>query len=541
MGIEKRKLGLKTALDYPNKTLHDLLVENASKFKRKDAIYYGGTEYSWQYIDAFSNGFANVLTEMGISRGSRIAVLLPNIPQFIMTVFGVWKAGCAVLLLDPWLGEKELQARLASSDARIVVALRDIVFGYDTYYKIQAIRDSTRIEHVITTSMTDAWSSLTSMFGVLKDIKPKKRENTIDWLSTTRKKLGRKPPEVSSYPDDVAVLHYIGALSSLRQIELSHRNLVVNSLQYSSRLKVEENDVVLGLPPLWLPYMLVSAFTSTLFSGAKTVLIPLITSYSLKLMGERLPDFIEALRKHKVTVIPGSPSLFQAFVALADERDLFKTVRAAICLPAPPPDEVKSAFQRISGIKIVSGYATPEGLITHLEELGLGSKPGSIGQTLPDTEAAIFNIEDKDLPVEVNQVGLLGVRGPQFDGIYSRTPLERRKTPLNSTGWIISGEYAKQDAGESYIFVKTSQDTIVTSGSRVWKSDLENILLTYPGVKTCMISVVQDPFSEERAVVSIEVDAKKGKVTQDELLKYIASKLALYKLPIRIELSGANQ
>ncbi|PSO08892.1 hypothetical protein B9Q04_03285 [Candidatus Marsarchaeota G2 archaeon BE_D] len=156
MGIEKRKLGLSTALNYPNTTLHELLVENASKFKRKDAIYYGGTEYSWQYIDAFSNGFANVLTEMGTSRGSRIAVLLPNIPQFIMTVFGVWKAGCTVLLLDPWLGEKELQTRLVTSDARIVVTLRDIVFGYDTYYKIQAVRDSTRIEHVITTSMTDA-------------------------------------------------------------------------------------------------------------------------------------------------------------------------------------------------------------------------------------------------------------------------------------------------------------------------------------------------------------------------------------------------
>ncbi|MEM3710788.1 MAG: AMP-binding protein [Thermoprotei archaeon] len=529
----QNKLGVNTVLEYPNTTLHDLLAENASKFKRKIAVYYGGTEYSWQYIEAFSNSFATILMEMGASRGSTVAVMLPNIPQYIMTIFGIWKAGCSALLLDPWLGANDLQVRLVNSDAHILVALRDIVSGYDAYYKVQAVREYTRLEHVITTSMTDAWSGLTNMFGVLRDVKPRKRENTVDWLTATRKKIGRKKPDVTVYPDDIAVIHYIGPQRNLRQIGLSHRNLVVNAFQYAWSLKIEENDIVLGLQPLWQPHALTSAFTSTLFSGAKTVLIPLITSYSLKLMGERSPDFIEAVRKYKVTVIPASPSLFYALVALTDQADIFKSVRCAVCVPTPPPSDVKAAFQRISGVRILSGYASPEGLITHLERPELESKPASIGQTLPDTEAAIFNAEDKDLPVEVNQIGVLGVRGPQFNDVYTtHSPVE--KSYLNSDGWVITGEYAIKDLDENYVFRGTSKEVVMTSGCRVWKSDLEDTLLAHPAVKKCVVNVLRDPFSGERMIVRVEIGEKK--VTEDELFKYLAMKLALYKLPIRIEL-----
>jgi long-chain acyl-CoA synthetase len=526
-----RKPNASWTLSYPNSTLQDLLIANSAKFKRKEAAYYGGIDYSWQYIDAFSNAFANVLWDIGVSRGTRVAVMLPNIPQLVITLFGIWKAGCTAVLLDPWLGEKDLQPRIMESDARIAVTLSDVVLGYDVFHKIEAIRDTSRIEHVMVTSMTDAWSSLTNAFKVLRGVKPIKRENTIDWLAVVRKKFGKKPPESSVYPDDVALIHFVGPLNNTKMIELTHRNIVSNALQFSYALNMQEDDVVLGVSPLYHPYILIAAYISTLFNGAKIVLIPLITSYALKLVGERQPDFVRAITKHNVTLIVGTQNLFRALSVFADRADQFSKVRAAVCLPTPPSDDLKTQFQKVSGLSIISGYATYEGIITHLENNGTTSS-GSIGKPLPDTEAAVFNLQDKDLPIEMGQLGVLGVRGPQFSGLYPTQT--RKRNPLNSSGWILTGDFVKKEASDNYVYVEPAEDVVVTSGHRVWKTELEQVLMAHPSIKSCKLHVIDDPFSDTG--IAAQVVSKGNRLSQQDLLEYLIPKLAIYKIPVRIDI-----
>lgn len=535
MVFESGRPSFKTSLAYPETTFKDLLVENSSKLKRKEAIFFGGIDYSWQYIDAFSTAFANVLIDLGASKGTKVAVMLPNIPQLVITLFAVWKAGCVAVPLDPWLGEKDLQPKL--SDTPILVTLSDIVSGYDVYSKVESLIGSTRVERIITTSMTHTFSSLVTAFGVLADVKEKKREGAIDWLGAVRRKVGKRPPEISLYPDDVALVNYVGPVGKTRRIELSHRALVTNSLQFGSSLNINQGDVILGMTPLVYPFGLISSLGSALLAGAKTILVPLITAYSLKLVGNRLPDFTEALRRYRATVVVASPSVFRAFAVFADRPDIYRTVRAAICLPIPPPEDIRTLFQQTSGIKLCGGYASPEGLITHLEKPEGETEPDSMGQPLPDTEAAVFQAENNDLPLEDNQVGVLGVRGPQFADIYSAATFDKRKQNLNSTGWVITGDYVKRDRQGNYFFVGHSEQVIVTAGQRVWKSEVEETLASYPAVKSCVLKAEKDLFSDEALNAFVAVDPEKGSPTAQELQKYVAKNLALYKVPVKLEVS----
>lgn len=533
MAFRRGSPGFETSLKYPEATLPNLLSNNSSKLRRKVAVYFGSVDYSWQYLDVFSDAFANVLADLGVKKGAKVAVLLPNIPQLLMTLFGVWKAGGVAVLLDPWLGEKELKPKLA--DVRVAITISDVVLGHDVCSKLESIKGYTRIEHVITTSMTDAWSSLTNIFGVLKGVKDKRREGTVDWLASVTKRLGRKPPEVSLYPDDPAIVSYVGPYYNLREVVLSHKAIIANATQFVSCLKLDQNDVILSMLPLTFPFAFISSFASILLAEAKTVLVPLITSYSLKLVGTRSPDFVEALRKYKATLLIGSPSIFRAYTVLADKPETYKSVRAAVCLPVPPSEKVKSLFQRTSGVRLYSGYASPEGLITHLERFEGESKPNSMGQILPDTEAAVFQAENNDLPLEDNHVGVLGVRGIQFADIYSEATFKRHMHNLNSTGWVITGDYVKRDLQGNYIFVRPADGVLVTGGQRVWKGEVERLLSEHPAIRSYSINVEEDVFADQVLTVSIVIDTKKGNPTPKELYEYFVKNLALYKVPVKID------
>jgi len=522
-------------LPYPDKTLFDVLSENARQRPDHPAVFFKGTEITWSELDQVSDIFAHALIDQGFEKGERLAILVPNCPQFLICELGAWKAGAIVCPLNPRYTESELEHCLTATKATTAIVL---TLFYD---KLKTIQSKTTIETVIAVSIKDYLPPLTRLLFTL--FREKREGHRIKlhkgdkWLSDLLDDYrpdssgGSTRPNVLVKPDDPALLMFTGGTTGPPKAALaSHRALLTTGMQidaWSGEMKEDWNDVTLMLMPMFHAYGNMAVLPTAIVGKQLMALIP---------NPRDLDDLTETINKVKPAYLSGVPTLF---IALLNHPDViagkvdFSSIKVCISGASSLMQETKNRFERVTGGRIVEAYAlTESGLATVITPINGLYKPGAIGVPLPDVEVRIVDAEMGGESLNAGEVGEILMRAPQLMLEYWEQPDATAETIRD--GWLFTGDLGYLDEDGYLYLVDRKKDLIKPSGFQVWPREVEEVIAKHPAVVEVGVAGVPDPYQGE-AVKAWVVLKDGSSLSVEELRAFCKEELAAYKVPRRIE------
>ncbi len=519
--LGNRRTDVANHIDYPNLPLHGLLEVTTDNYPDKTAVVCGEQELTYSQLHSLSNKFAASLAALGVCKGDRAALYMPNIPEFIIAFFGTLKVGATVTTISPLHREREVNYQLDDSGARTIVVS-------DTLYPVIAsIVGKTQLESIITVGSCTPCNSVPVSLGTCKVVP---LQQLLDQSSDEETGVEIDPNS------DIAALQYTGGTTGTSKgAMLTHSNLVSNALAFGAAIKATAQDVFLTALPLFHIYGMTTSMTVPLSLGAKMILLSKFDS--AKAMG--------AIEKRGVTVFCGVPTMYQMLIANPDLANYnLHSIRVCISGASALPPQVQRTFMDVTGGFLAEGYGLTEASpVTHCSPVDKPLKIGSIGVPLPDTEARVVDLET-GVPLPAGQVGELSVRGPQVMKGYWRNPDETAL--VLHDGWLLTGDIAYMD-DECYFYITDrKKDLIKTRGYSVYPRELEDLLYEHPAVKLC--AVVGRPEEQVGEVPVAYVVLKDGSAaTAEELMAFVNPKVAPYKairqvtFKAELPLSGAGK
>jgi long-chain acyl-CoA synthetase len=480
-------------------------------------------------VDDLSSRFATALVALGVRKGDRVAIFMPNMPQFVLAYFGILKAGGIIVPCSPLYKGKELEFQLRDSGASVIVAANDIVKGNDLFESVEACRKSLEIK-VITASLTDYLPSAKRALAGFAGVKNVKREGTVGAFRDLVAKS--KPLGKYAYIDprkDVAVLQYTGGTTGVAKgAMLTHANLYLNAAVIAAWFPLANDDIALGVLPFFHIYGMTAAMNAPLYAGGSIVLLPRF----------EVEAVMETIQKEKITSFCGVPTMYIAVIHHPDVKKFsLRTVRGCLSGGAALPTAVSKAFGELTGGTLVEGYGLSEASpVTHCNPIGEGAslREGSIGIPLPFTDAEVLDMDDSSKRLGVGEVGELAVKGPQVMLGYWNNKAETENV-LTKDGWLLTGDIAKMDGDGYFYIVDRKKDMIDVSGLKVYPREVEELLFTHPGVKEAAVVGMPDDYRGEAvsAYVVLKPESK-GKVTEAEIIQFCRTNLATYKAPRKV-------
>ena len=455
------------------------------------------------------------LARLGLRKGQRVALLLPNTPQFVLAYYAVLKIGGIVVALNPQYKPAEVRFLLEDSQPEAVICL-------DAHLDmLRELCKTTPIPLVITTKMDD-WQTYKSapQAGELGTGQAEYRLNDLLFKRLPAEDL----PLPAVEPDDPAVYQYSGGTTGTPKAAVGlQRNIAANVTQFRTWCGLREGaEVILAAIPLYHVYGMVLALNMGAALGAEIVLID----------DPRDVDFVlEQIETYKVTFYPGVPSMYYAInqnaSIQAGQHDL-SSIKACISGSAPLHPSIKAEFERLTGGKLVEGYGLSEApTATHCNPLRGANKPGSIGLPLPDVDCRVVDLETGTREVAPGEAGELTLRGPQVMRAYHNQPHETAAALRD--GWLYTGDVVRMDEEGYFFIVDRKKDLIKVGGFQVWPNEVEAVLITHPGVAECAAAGLPDMAQGER--VAAWVVRKDPDLTAEELIAWCRKDLAGYKVP----------
>ena len=522
--------GVPHTLEYPDVTLHWFLEESARKHRESIATIFpgkfGDTKLTYGEVNALANRLANALKDLGVKKGDRVALYLPNTPQFVIAYYAILKAGGIVVATSPLYSAREVKHQFNDSGAEIVIVLG--LF----YPMVKQVQPETKIKKVIVANVKEHLGGVDRLlFTLLKEKKEGHRVELADgdlWLKDLLEKYPADDPQVEVGPDDMALFQYTGGTTGVPKAAVaSHRNLVANALQAGAFLpdtKVAQ-EVHLAAIPLFHVFGMVATMAHAVSVSAAMVLIT---------NPRDIDALLKAINKYRPTIFMGVPTMYNAINSHPDiaKYDL-KSIRACISGSAPLPATVKQRFEELSGGKVVEGYGLSEApTASHANPIYGMNVEGSIGLPLPDVEAKIVDLETgtKDLPL--GEVGELVLRSPNVMKEYWNMP-EETQIALRE-GWLYTGDIAKMDENGYFYIVDRKKDMIIAGGFNIYPREVEDVLYEHPKIQEAAVAGIPDPKRGEtvKAWVVLKPDET---ATVDEIRDFCKDKLAKYKIPYYVE------
>jgi long-chain acyl-CoA synthetase len=519
---------------YPDRTLLDYLADLARDRGGEPAVLFKGASMSYAELQSQSDAFAAALAALGVRPGDRIALLLPNCPQFLVAEFGVWKAGGIVVALNPIYTERELEAALTSFAASLVIALTPF------YQRVKNVQARTPVRRVIATSIKEYLPAvLRVLFTLFKEKKDGHRIAIASddlWFQALLQAHRSSPrPAVTVRPDDRAVILSSGGTTGTpKGVVGLHRHYVAAGRQLHAWIKsaLAGRDVVMLPLPLFHVYANVGVQPLSFLAAAPLSLVP---------NPRDLGDLLRTIQQVKPTFFNGIPTLYTAILnhpkVRAGKVDL-SSIKLCFSGAAALMAETKRQFEETTGARIVEGYSLTEGMMACcLNPVKGTNKIGSIGLPLPDVEVRIVDAEQGTREMAPGEVGELIMRAPQHMSEYWNNPgetSEALRTHGEGGPWVHTGDLAYMD-DEGFIFlVDRKKDMMKTSGFQVWPREIEEVLATHPAVMEVSIAGVPDATKGE--VPRAWVVLKEGhSATEGELRAYCRERLAPYKVPAKVE------
>ncbi len=522
-------------LTYPDKTLVDYLTDLGRDHGAKPALLFKGATVSYTDLDSHSSAFAAALAALGVRPGDRVALVLPNCPQFFVAEFGAWKAGGVVVPLNPTYTERELEGALTATGATIVVALTPF------YQRIKNIQSRTQVREVIATSIKEYLpAALRILFTLFKEKKDGHRISIAAgdrWFQDVLREHRSSPrPSVTVRPSDRAVILSSGGTTGTpKGVVGLHRDYIAAGLQlfeWTKSAKKPWIDVIMLPLPLFHVYANVGVQPLAFVSPNPLSIVP---------NPRDIDDLLKTIKQVRPAFFNGIPTLYNAILNHPDVRagkvDL-SSIRLCFSGAAALMAETKRQFEAKTGSRIIEGYSLTEGMMACCVNPVQGTnKLGSIGLPLPDVDLRIVEAEHGDRDVDAGSVGELIMRAPQHMSEYWQNASETADTLRrhgDGEAWIHTGDLAYMDE-DGYIFlVDRKKDMMKTSGFQVWPREIEEVLSTHPAVME--VSVAGIPDAAKGEVPKAWVVLKAGEsATEAELRTYCREKLAPYKVPAKVE------
>jgi len=524
--------GVRRHIDYPEVPLYEFLRISAQKYPDKTALIYFDGKMTYKELDVLTDRFAAALADLGVKKGDRVALFLPNTPLFVISYYGALKAGAVVTAMSPLYKEREVEHQLNDSEAETIVLL-DLLYPI-----VEKVWERTKLRNVIVGSLRDYMPSFKAFLGSLLGKIPSRhveRRANVYFFRELVARYGANPPKIEINPkEDLAALQYTGGTTGISKgAMLTHMNLVSNAVMCKEWLQPREGEeVVLTVLPLFHIYGMTTSMNAPILFAGTMVLLPRFDPVAV----------LQAIHKYRVTVFCGAPTMYAMLLAHSDLKKYDLTsVRFCISGAAPLPPDVQKKFMEVTGGVLVEGYGLTESSpVTHTNPLDRTMKTvkiGSIGIPWPDTDAKIVDIETGEKELPPGEVGELIVRGPQVMKGYWKMPEET--SAVLRDGWLYTGDVGKMDEDGYFYITDRKKDLIKYKGYSVYPRELEDVLYEHPAVKLCGVIGKPDPVAGEipKAFVVLKEGAT---VTEEELMKFVNEKVAPYKaireLEIRKEL-----
>lgn len=539
VGLESRpwlrsyEAGVPATIEFPNFPIFGFLREAVSRFPNKDALLLAehrfDRRFTYAQLDDLSDRFAGSLIRRGLRKDDRVAIVLGNIPQYVIAAYGIWKAGGVVVQVNPLYRGDDLAFILKDSGARFAVPLSRL------YGQLAEVRARTLLEGDIVTNIHDLFpTKWRILYGLAKARKagdvPPRGSHVIPFRSMLRGPRPTRFPEVSA--NDVAVLQYTGGTTGIMKAAmLSHRNLVANLSQarvWLTDLQMGQ-ERILSVVPFFHVYGMTACMNLAVAIAAVNIMV-------------LMPGFVarttaEMAAKYRPTIFPGAPPIYLAINQLKDvEQYDLKSIRACISGSSSLPVEVQRRFEELTGARLVEGFGLSEASpLTHCNPIHGTRKVGSIGVPVPNTDVRIVDAETGLRDLGIDEVGELVVRGPQVMMGYWNNPEETTKTLRG--GWLFTGDITRMDADGFFFIEDRKKDMVNIGGLKVFPREVEEVLFKHPKVREAAVVGVSSRVRGEMLVA--HVVPKNGgdpRALKRELREYCAAHLAPYKVPRRFEI-----
>ncbi len=519
--------GVKEHLTYPDLTLDKILSETVRRFPDHTALLFYGTKITYADLDLLVNRFANALAGLGVKKGDRVALMLPNIPQMVIAYYGALRLGAIAVATNPLYKEHELEVQLKDSGAETLVAV-------DLFYPvISPVLPKTKVKHLILCGIKDY---LPFPLNLLYPIKARIEKQWVtvkrvppirDFLSLLNE-APATPVSATVSPDDTAILQYTGGTTGTpKGAVLSHRNLVVNAVHNREWLtnRKEGEERMLAVIPFFHVYGMTTAMNLGVLIGAELILIP---KFHTK-------EVLHFINKYRPTIFPGIQAMYLAIghYPKIHKYDL-TSIKAAISGAGPLMREVQERFEELTKARIVEGYGLSEASpVTHCNPVFGKRKLGSIGLPFPDMDAKIMDIETGEKEMPVGATGELVVKGPQVMKGYWNKPKETAHALRG--GWLHTGDIARMDEEGYFFIVDRIKDMIKTVGENVYPREVEEVLYAHPKVKDAVVvGIPHDEFLGEK--IKAYIVLKEGQTaTAEEIIEFCREKLSKFKVPKDVE------
>jgi long-chain acyl-CoA synthetase len=518
---------------YPDESLFSLLQNAAAGFGNRTAIAFFGRHITYAQLLAEVERCSAVLVGLGVRRGDRVGLLLPNCPEYVIAFYACQRIGAIAVGNNPLYTERELEHQLKDAGVSVVIVLDQV------YARFGAVRDAVGVREVIGVRLNRYMGFPLNVLAPLKFRREAKAEghwpfvppdHPMRWWHDVMKEAGPVPPVARVDPvADVAALLYTGGTTGLSKgAMLSHRNLVANAMQASAWLSVVRPGE--GGLLACLPFFHSFGTLAMNFGVSKAAKLVVVPRFDMKMV-------LKAIAKERPTLVPGVPRMFLAMgeSPLLTKFDL-TSVQAAISGAAPLPLAVAQRFEERAGTgRVVEGYGLTEcSPVTHANPLVGERREGSIGMPLPDTDVKLVDLEDPDRVVAQGDPGEMCVRGPQVMlGYWNRS---EATALMVRDGWLHSGDVAIMDPDGYFRIVDRIKDMILVSGFNVYPSEIEETLYRHPKVSKVAVVGLPDAVTGERAKAFIVLQDG-ASATADEIVAWCRDEGGLtgYRVPKDIE------
>ncbi len=522
-------------IDYPPTVMPAVLEETARKYPDLTALIFKDAKITFRDYNEAVDRFAAALQKLGVKKGDRVAIHLPNCPQFPIAYYAILRIGAIVVPCNPVYTAREMRHQVSDSGAEVIVTLSAM------YPIIKSIRADTDLRHVIVAQIKTYFPPVLNLLFTL--LKEKKSGHKVDisgdantyWFKDVLKNAPAKPTPVEVTAEDTAVFMYTGGTTGVSKgAQLTHKNILANAYQCKVWMNAEpaQGDVSVTALPLYHSYAMTTCMNfGTLIAGA-LLLIP---------DPRDLEDVLKSITKHQPTFYAGVPAMY---VSINNYPDLSKydvtSIRACISGAAGLPVEVQQQFQKLTGARLVEGYGLSEASpVTHANPIFGDNRVGTIGVPWPDTEVKIMDADTGEKEMGIGEVGELCIRGPQVMKGYWHMPTETANT-LQDHGdggapWLHTGDMSVMDEDGYFQIVDRKKDMILGAGGyNIYPREVEEVLYEHPKVMEAAAAGVPVPGKGER--VKVYIVLKEGETaTEEEFITYCKENLAPYKVPKFVE------
>jgi len=519
---------------YPDQTLADLIALYARTTPNATALAFKGRRLSWLDLERDASALASGLARIGIAAGDRVALILPNCPQFVICTVALWKLGAAIHPLNPIYTERETEECLREIEPRTVIALTPF------YRTIKQCQARTSVKRVVATSIKEYLPPLLrTLFTVLKEKKDGHRIEigTGDlWLRDVLRSGKDAPVRVSAAKpkDAAAILMSGGTTGTPKGVMVNHRGLIMCGKQIDAWL---HEPLAADSASILLPLPLFHIYGLGTMSACIVAALPLILIPNPR----DIADLLATIRRERPSLMCGVPTLFTAILGhpdVAAGNADFSSIKACFSGAAPLMAETKKRFETITGARIVEGYSLTEAVMACCANPFRGrNKIGSVGMPFPDVSVRIVDAEHGMRLLPAGETGEIVLSAPQLMQGYWENPEETaralRVMADGSTG-LFTGDLGYLDEDGYLFIVDRKKDLIKTSGLQVWPREVEEVLAEHPAVAE--VGVAGLPDERKGEIVAAWVVPRAGMpVTVDDLRNFCRQKLAPFKIPARIE------